>query len=90
MEGKGSITIKTGIEDNFAVVSLTDTGKGMTEEIKAKIFEPFFTTKPQGEGTGLGLDIVNKIIKNHNGRIEVESEVGVGTKFKFYLPLNEV
>ncbi|MCX6145813.1 MAG: response regulator [Candidatus Kapabacteria bacterium] len=87
MEGKGTISIKTNLEDKNAVISFTDTGKGMTNEVKAKIFDAFFTTKPQGEGTGLGLDIVKKIIKNHDGRIEVESEVGVGTTFTVYLPL---
>lgn len=87
MSGKGTLNIKTFTKEDQAVVSISDTGKGMTEDIKKKIFEPFFTTKPEGEGTGLGLDIVNKIINNHKGRIEVESEVGVGTTFKIYLPL---
>jgi two-component system NtrC family sensor kinase len=88
MGGKGNIIIKTYTENDYAVISFSDTGKGMTDEVKSKIFEPFFTTKPQGEGTGLGLDIVNKIIKNHNGRIEVDTEIDKGTTFKFYLPIN--
>jgi len=89
MQNKGILTISTEIKDNFAIISFKDNGLGMTEEIKKRIFEPFFTTKPQGEGTGLGLDIVNKIIKNHHGKIEVESELGLGTKFTVYLPLSE-
>ena len=59
----------------------------MSEEVKAKIFAPFFTTKRAGEGSGLGLDIVKKIIDKHQGRIEVESEVGRGTTFSIFLPV---
>ncbi len=88
MDNKGTITIRTELIEDFAVVSITDTGKGIPPEIIKRIFEPFFTTKPQGEGTGLGLDIVSKIVANHNGRIEVESQVGVGTTFKVFLPIN--
>jgi len=87
MNNNGTITIKTQEVGDEALISITDTGKGMSNEIISKIFNPFFTTKPEGEGTGLGLDIVNKIIKNHDGRIEVESEEGVGTTFNFYLPI---
>jgi signal transduction histidine kinase len=89
MENKGTITIKTEVCDGYAVINFKDTGSGIPNEIIDRIFEPFFTTKQQGEGTGLGLDIVKKIIKNHNGKIEVESEVGVGTTFRVFLPLIE-
>ncbi len=69
------------------LVSFKDSGKGIPPEIKDKIFEAFFTTKPAGEGTGLGLSITKKIIDKHQGRIEIESEIGEGTTFKIYFPL---
>lgn len=87
MDHKGTLTISTEKYNDFAKITISDTGKGIPNDIIKKIFEPFFTTKPPGEGTGLGLDIVNKIIKNHNGSIDVKSEVGVGTKFIIYLPI---
>jgi len=87
MGGKGTLTIKTEVKESFAIISFKDTGTGILPEIMNKIFNPFFTTKPQGEGTGLGLDIVNRIIKSHNGRIEVESEVGKGAEFRIILPV---
>jgi two-component system sensor histidine kinase PilS (NtrC family) len=70
----------------WAKISIIDSGNGMAQEEKEKIFEPFFTTKENG--TGLGLSIVHKIIENHNGLIKVESEVGRGSAFTIYLPVN--
>ncbi|MGQ9777830.1 MAG: HAMP domain-containing sensor histidine kinase [Thermodesulfobacteriota bacterium] len=67
-------------------ISITDTGIGISEEVKKKIFDPFFTTKKAGEGMGLGLSICEKIVKDHAGRIEVHSDVGKGSTFYVYLP----
>lgn len=76
MDGKGRLEIQIINSEQFAEVKIIDSGTGIPENIKDKIFEPFFTTKPQGEGSGLGLDIVKRIIEKHNGVIEVESEPG--------------
>ena len=86
MNHEGTLTIAVRRLDNEAVVSVTDTGCGIPEEIRGKIFDVFFTTKPAGVGSGLGLDIVRKIIQKHQGRIDVQSEIGVGTTFNVYLP----
>jgi len=88
IENKGNIYIRTKVENQDAVIEFEDTGPGMDEDVIPKIFDPFFTTKAVGEGTGLGLSICYKIIKSHNGKMEVESEKGKGTKFIIKIPIN--
>jgi C4-dicarboxylate-specific signal transduction histidine kinase len=84
-----TLTVRSFQENGQVVVAITDTGLGIPDDIRDKIFEPFFTTKKVGEGTGLGLSIGYGIIKDYNGTIEVESEVGKGTTFKIIFPACE-
>jgi len=86
MDGKGELTIRTSRELDNLLVEITDSGPGITDAIKAHIFEPFFTTKGVGEGTGMGLDTVYRIVRAHRGEVSVESEPG-RTTFQVRLPL---
>ncbi|WP_339384315.1 ATP-binding protein [Microcoleus sp. LEGE 07076] len=86
MGNKGVLKIDVKHQDNSISVSITDSGQGIPPEILPRIFEPFFTTKPAGEGSGLGLDIVHKIIEKHQGKLQVESVPGQ-TTFTISLPI---
>ncbi len=86
IEGQGKIFVKTSYADEIVKVSIKDTGRGMSDEIKQHIFEPFFTTKEVGEGTGLGLSITFGIIQDHDGNIEVYSAPSKGAEFVITLP----
>lgn len=83
----GTLTLQTGETADSVWVSVADTGGGIPQEQISRIFEPFYTTKKKG--TGLGLMIVQRIIRAHNGRVELESHVGRGTTFRIWLPLHE-
>jgi len=86
MRGKGELRVRTYRDDNCVVVEIADNGPGISPEVQPHIFEPFFTTKGVGEGTGLGLDTVQRIVKKHRGNIQVNSKPG-DTRFQVWLPL---
>jgi two-component system NtrC family sensor kinase len=88
MPGGGTLAIRLDREGGTAVVRISDTGTGIRPEHISRIFDPFFTTKGVGKGTGLGLSISYAIIKEHDGRIEVRSEVGLGSTFTIILPID--
>jgi signal transduction histidine kinase len=86
IEKTGEIEIKSRRYKEEAIISISDTGKGIPESVKSKIFDPFFTTKPAGQGTGLGLSIVLQIVKDHKGDINFASSPGDGTTATIILP----
>ena len=86
MSGQGELRVRTYREDACVVVEIGDNGPGISAEVQPHIFEPFFTTKRVGEGTGLGLDTVQRIVKKHRGTIQVSSKPG-DTRFRVWLPL---
>jgi signal transduction histidine kinase len=83
----GRITITTEVTDGEIVVEIADNGCGISEEILPQIFDPFFTTKAAGDGTGLGLSITHSIVQDHGGRLQVESALDDGTRFRVILPV---
>lgn len=87
MGHKGTLTLGLERDADMVRVSVADTGSGIEPALRERIFDAFFTTKAAGEGTGLGLDIVRKIVHKHGGRIELESEVGRGSTFTVVLPI---
>ena len=87
IEGDGKIEIKSGQEAGYVFVSVEDNGSGIPKEIQEKVFDPFFTTKNVGKGTGLGLSIAYGIMQDHKGRIELKSELGKGSQFTLYFPV---
>jgi len=91
MEGHGSLTIETGVnnKENQIYIRFQDTGPGIPEEVKNRLFEPFFTTKEVGKGTGLGLAISYSFIRQHNGTIEVKSKIDEGSTFIVKLPIKD-
>lgn len=74
-------------QNGYAVMSVSDTGNGIPDDVCVRMFEPFFTTKPKDKGTGLGLSIVHGVLKTHGGFIEVQTKAGKGTTFNLYIPL---
>ena len=86
MHGKGELRVRTYRDDGCVVIEIGDNGPGIPDEVQPHIFEPFFTTKGVGEGTGLGLDTVQRIVKKHRGNIQVSSKPG-DTRFQVWLPL---
>ena len=89
MHGKGELSVRTYRQDNCVVVEIGDNGPGIAPDVLPHIFEPFFTTKGVGEGTGLGLDTVLRIVKKHRGDVQVSSKPGA-TKFQVWLPVPAV
>jgi signal transduction histidine kinase len=85
----GTLTIGSSIDNDNVVLVIKDTGIGMSENVVKQIFVPFFTTKDVDEGTGLGLAVVHGIVSSHGGTIDVESELGRGSRFAVRLPIKQ-
>ena len=82
-----TVSVTTKKIENHVIITVSDNGNGIPQNIVNKIFQPFFTTKPTGQGTGLGLSLSYDIVKAHGGEIKVESNQEVGTKFMIQLPI---
>ena len=88
IDGGGEIKITSKNIEDYLIISIKDSGVGMSKDVMDKIFDPFFTTKDLGKGTGLGLSISFGIIEKHKGKLEVKSKFGMGSTFSIYLPKN--
>jgi signal transduction histidine kinase len=88
MGGKGELRVRTYRDNGCVVVEIGDNGPGISPEVQPHIFDPFFTTKEVGEGTGLGLDTVQRVVKKHRGNIQVDSRPG-DTRFQVWLPMSD-
>jgi signal transduction histidine kinase len=86
MGGKGELVIRTSRDLDFVLVEIIDNGSGIPDAVRPHLFEPFFTTKDVGEGTGIGLDTVYRIVRGHRGEVSFESRPG-RTNFQVRLPL---
>ena len=89
MEETGMLVIDTSFDEQYVNLSVTDSGRGIPENIREKIFEPFFTTKDSSKGTGLGLAIAAQVVEDHAGTIQVTSKPGEGTTFTVRIPRQE-
>jgi signal transduction histidine kinase len=87
IDGPGSIQVTISSRKDKAAITVADSGRGITPEQLPNIFRPFYTTK--GNGTGLGLSLARRIVEDHKGRIEVDSELGMGTEFTVTLPIQQ-
>ncbi|MBK7285289.1 MAG: hypothetical protein IPI83_14060 [Sphingomonadales bacterium] len=90
IEGQGRIWVRTGREGETVWVEIADEGQGIPAKYMSRIFDPFFTSKPVGQGTGLGLSPSYSIVRRHNGRIDVDSEPGCGSRFRIWLPIKHI
>jgi two-component system, NtrC family, sensor kinase len=86
VRGDGQITVRSGIDGQWTVLTVEDTGCGIPADHLGKLFDPFFTTKPVGQGIGVGLSTCYNIIRQHKGEILVDSEPGIGSTFRVNLP----
>ena len=88
IDGRGSITLTSGVRDGWFELEIADTGSGMSQAVRERAFEPFFTTKPVGSGTGLGLSITYSIARRHGGDVALLARDGGGTRAVLRFPLN--
>ncbi|MDA2921180.1 HAMP domain-containing histidine kinase, partial [Desulfobacterota bacterium AH_259_B03_O07] len=87
MRGKISFNVNNGTQEDIADIIISDTGRGIPQNILPHVFEPFFSTKPSGKGTGLGLSVAKSILRDHGGEISIESTEGEGTSVYIKIPI---